>query len=293
MYTQRYSRTFARTCSGAHVRSDDTPLADPAPGSPESRARSWRRDAHNPHGRAEDTRSPRRMQKAGGGSAAPGLRHVTRGPQAQYGQYSEPSWAGACWVCGWKAPDFICSITLHGGVDRHGEADALVAAALRGDLLVDADHVATRVDQRTAGVAGVDRGVGLDAAGDDRAVRRLQLAVGRRDDARREREVEAQRVADGDDLFADRDLRRVAERDRQGAPGAVLGSTRISATSVDSSTPTMVPGTCASSAPSPLKITVTKPAARPLSLTTWALVRMSPSSETTKPVPSARWSPEY
>ena len=109
-----------------------------------------------------------------------------------------------------------------GGVDRDGEADALVAAGLRVDLLVDADHFAVGVEQRAAGVAGVDRGVGLDAAGDGGAVGRLQLAVGRGDDAAREREVEAERVADGDDFLADGDLGRVAELDgrERRAPGS-------------------------------------------------------------------------
>ena len=48
------------------------------------------------------------------------------------------------------------------GLDRNGEADALVAAALAFDLGVDPDHLARAVDQRAARVAGVDRGVGLD-----------------------------------------------------------------------------------------------------------------------------------
>ena len=47
-------------------------------------------------------------------------------------------------------------------VARDGEADALVAAGLAEDRGVDADQLAARVDQRAAGVARVDRGVGLD-----------------------------------------------------------------------------------------------------------------------------------
>ena len=49
-------------------------------------------------------------------------------------------------------------------VDRYREADpdVAVARAAGRDLRVDADHLAGRVDQRAAGVAGVDRGVGLD-----------------------------------------------------------------------------------------------------------------------------------
>ena len=56
-----------------------------------------------------------------------------------------------------------------GLVDRDREADADVAglaaelaAADGGDGRVDADDLAVEVDQRAAGVAGVDRGVGLD-----------------------------------------------------------------------------------------------------------------------------------
>ena len=48
--------------------------------------------------------------------------------------------------------------------DRYGnrEADALRSAALRIDDTVDADQIAAGIDQRTAGIAGVDGGVGLD-----------------------------------------------------------------------------------------------------------------------------------
>ena len=53
----------------------------------------------------------------------------------------------------------------------------------------------------------------------------------------------------------------------------------------------MVAGTWTPSLPSPLKTTVTELAVTPLSLTTWALVRMSPSLDTTKPVPMPCWSP--
>ena len=73
-----------------------------------------------------------------------------------------------------------------GGVDRDREADADVAAAAAAgrDLGVDADHAAGGVEQRAAGVAGVDRGVGLDHVRDREAVRRVDLALERRDDRR-------------------------------------------------------------------------------------------------------------
>ena len=47
-------------------------------------------------------------------------------------------------------------------VDRDGEADAHRAAAADEDEGVDPDHLAVRVHQRAAAVAGVDGGVGLD-----------------------------------------------------------------------------------------------------------------------------------
>src|SRR5205823_15081546 len=47
-------------------------------------------------------------------------------------------------------------------VRRNGEADADVAPAARQDRGVDSDQLTAQVYQRTTGVAGVDRGVGLD-----------------------------------------------------------------------------------------------------------------------------------
>ena len=92
---------------------------------------------------------------------------------------------------------------LLGGLDRHGVADALVAAGLRRDLRVDADHAAVAVEQRAAAVAGVDRGVGLDRAVDREAVGRGQLAVDRADDARGDGALEPERAADRHDRIAD------------------------------------------------------------------------------------------
>src|SRR5208283_799024 len=50
----------------------------------------------------------------------------------------------------------------HNGVGRHGKADALVATSTGVDRRVNADHFAIHVYQRSAGVARVDGGVGLD-----------------------------------------------------------------------------------------------------------------------------------
>ena len=87
-----------------------------------------------------------------------------------------------------------------------------VAAGL--DLGVDPDHAAVRVDQRAAGVAGVDRRVGLDHVRDREAVGRLDLALQGGDDAAGDGAVEPERVADRDHRVADFDLRGVAERER-------------------------------------------------------------------------------
>ena len=51
---------------------------------------------------------------------------------------------------------------VHRVVYRDGEADAGVVAGVRRDQRVDADELAVRVDERAAGVTGVDSGVSLD-----------------------------------------------------------------------------------------------------------------------------------
>ena len=60
-----------------------------------------------------------------------------------------------------------------------------------------------RVDQRPAGVAGIERRIGLDHVADQAPVLRPQPATDGADDAGRHRRLEAERVADGDgDLAA-------------------------------------------------------------------------------------------
>src|SRR5919202_764257 len=103
--------------------------------------------------------------------------------------------------------------------DREADADVAVAASAGLELRVDADDAAGRVEQRAAGVAGVDRGVGLDDAVDLEAVRRLDDPLRGRDDARRERALEAERVADRDRRVADLDASRRAERQRRELAG--------------------------------------------------------------------------
>ena len=47
-------------------------------------------------------------------------------------------------------------------VDRHGKTDALIAAARADNCRVDSDQPALRINECTAGVAGIDRRIGLD-----------------------------------------------------------------------------------------------------------------------------------
>ena len=93
------------------------------------------------------------------------------------------------------------------------------AAADGGDRGVDADDLALEVDQRPAGVAGVDGGVGLDRV-DVGAVAAAALVAGghrpvlRADDAAGDGAGQAQRRADRHDRVADDDRVGVAERQR-------------------------------------------------------------------------------
>jgi len=84
---------------------------------------------------------------------------------------------------------------------RDGEADPLVAAAAREDRRVDADHLAARVDQRPARVAGVDGGVGLDEVF---VVGEAEVAAADgTDDPHRHGPAEAERVPERQDDVAD------------------------------------------------------------------------------------------
>src|SRR5690606_25440336 len=99
-----------------------------------------------------------------------------------------------------------------------GKADAAVGRLARGaDLRVHADHLSAQVEQRPAGVAGVDRRVRLDdlrdavaahdAAGRDAAPRGA-------DDPGAHAAAQAEGVADGDHPLAGPYVIRVAQRDR-------------------------------------------------------------------------------
>ena len=119
-------------------------------------------------------------------------------------------------------------------VGRNREADADVAARGRQDLRVDADQLAARVDQRAAGVALVDRRVGLDEVL-EAAVADAGRAALRADDAHGDGLADAERIADGEHDVADAHRVGVAERQRRAGCSPSIFST---ARSLGASEPT-------------------------------------------------------
>ena len=101
----------------------------------------------------------------------------------------------------------------HGAGERYRdrETDAERAPRLGEDGAVDADQVAGGVHQRTAGVAGVDRGIGLDEVLE--AVDAEMVAAERADDAERHRAAEAEGIADREHEIAHLHPVERAERD--------------------------------------------------------------------------------
>src|SRR5581483_5456117 len=94
------------------------------------------------------------------------------------------------------------------GLRRHRKADADRAARWRDDRRVDADDLAVEIEQRTTGVAAIDRGVGLDVI----IIRpRIDIAVTGRDDAGGHGAAETKRVADRDHPLAEPQRVGVAE----------------------------------------------------------------------------------
>jgi hypothetical protein len=97
--------------------------------------------------------------------------------------------------------------------DREAEADVAGHRAARVEAGgVDADQLAVEVDQRAAGIARVDAGIGLDevlVAGT-----RQVVAADRGDDARGHRLAHAERIADRDHEVADLQQVAVRQRDR-------------------------------------------------------------------------------
>src|SRR5207248_10256889 len=91
-------------------------------------------------------------------------------------------------------------------VDGDGEADAGRRARGADDGRVDADEPAAAIQERSARVARIDGRVGLDHAFQLAAVVAFDLPAQGADDAARERVIQAERIADGEDLLADQKL---------------------------------------------------------------------------------------
>ena len=108
-----------------------------------------------------------------------------------------------------------------GKVARHGKPDPLIATRLAVDGGIDPDQLAARVDQRAAGVAWIDRGVGLDevfVVGDSP----FEAPVGGADDAERHGLIELEGIADRKHPFGDPQLRRVSPAENRQVGGVEL-----------------------------------------------------------------------
>ena len=116
-------------------------------------------------------------------------------------------------------------------VDRNREADADVAAGAREDGRGEADQFAPQVDQRAAGIAGIDGGIGLDEVLE--AVLIETAAAETADDAGGHRIAQPEGIADGDDKVADFQFRGIAQGDLRELDGRTLST----AMSVGSSIP--------------------------------------------------------
>ena len=95
-------------------------------------------------------------------------------------------------------------------VDRYREADPLDAEVLGHHRGVDADQFAARVDERAAGIAFVDRRIGLDEVLE--GCHAELPATDGADDAVRDGLLQAQRIADRQHLIAHLQLVRTTER---------------------------------------------------------------------------------
>ena len=164
-------------------------------------------------------------------------------PSAMASATLTPSWACAA------LPDFDELLGDRCGPGRSGwrsrgrsSRTGRRCRAEAGDRAVDADHLAGHVDQRAAGVAGVDGRVGLDrvddGAGSSPAASALagaDRAVERADDAAGDGALQAERRADRHDALAGARSAESAEGGRRAGPETPFA--RITARSVTGSRP--------------------------------------------------------
>src|SRR5437867_757025 len=97
-------------------------------------------------------------------------------------------------------------------IDRDGETDARVGAGRAVYSGVDADQQAGAIQQRSTGIAGIDRRVGLDHAANGPLRYGLDLAAQGADDAGGQRLVQAERIADGEYFLAYLEVFRHADQ---------------------------------------------------------------------------------
>ena len=81
-------------------------------------------------------------------------------------------------------------------VDRNGKADSGGSAGGRVNRGIDADDLAVRIDERPAGIAAIDGGVGLNGFVDKSRLTSLHGAAKRADDAGGEGGLKAERISD-------------------------------------------------------------------------------------------------
>ena len=100
---------------------------------------------------------------------------------------------------------------------RNGGAQTVAAAVLGQDESIDADHFAANVDQRAAGIARIDRRIGLDV---DQWRIRSELAADGRHESVREAVTESGRAAEGEHRLAlpQAGVRRQWQRAGRGRP---------------------------------------------------------------------------
>jgi len=100
---------------------------------------------------------------------------------------------------------------VFGQAGGDGEADSLVTAATGKHGGIDPDEIALGVDQRAAGIAGIDRGVGLDEV--LKSIYAELVAAGGADNAHGHGLPHAEGIADGQHHVADAQIVGMAERD--------------------------------------------------------------------------------
>ena len=99
---------------------------------------------------------------------------------------------------------------VHRHIDRNGERQPHVTAAAAEDLRVDAHDLAGQVEQRPAGVTGVDRHIGLNER--DIGIVRQGPTQGA-DDALGRGALQPERCADGKHPLPDLESAGIADRD--------------------------------------------------------------------------------